>query len=881
VRRRDRMREELDENIRQHIETETQDNLERGMSPQEARRAALLKFGNVTRIEEDTREVWSFVWLEQLLQDIRYGIRFLRKSPGVTAVVVVALGLGVGANVAIFSLVNAFLLRPLPVPSPEQIVILAVQEKGAPVGSSGFSYPELLDFRAQTEAFSDVFGLLLSSVQVAGDGQSEQGFANYVSGNFFSSLGLDPAQGRLILPNEGESQGEPTLVVLDYSYWQRRFGGDPRVVGRQIRINGGAATIIGVAPRKFHGMFPLFETDIYLTMNAISGEENAKAFWGSRDRRRILAFGRLKPGASVAQAQSSLDVISARLARQYPTTDKWSTVRAVPEKSARPIPYANNSFVAISGLFLMLAALVLLLACMNVENILLARGTVRRREMGVRVALGAGRARLIRQMLTESLLLAGFGGVLGIILGVASNRWTSSIHFQNIPLQLDSTIDWRVLAFALATVMFTGIVVGLAPALRASSADVNVVLHDGAQRSSLSISPSFARDFLVVLQLAGSLVLLVAAGLFVRSLLRVEQFDLGFNPDHVLNVTMDPGQIGYDEARTVAFYRDVENKLRALPGVQSVSSASYVPMSGFPTGAGISVEDHAAIPGQQAPRILYSCVEPEYFATTGVVVLRGREFTGSDDKLAPRVAIINRTMAERLWPHQDALGKRFSMNGEAGPFAEVVGVAGNGKYQTVGEDAQAFFYVPAAQNFVSKRTLQIRTLLPPESLVSPVKQIVSRAAPQLSTVDIETMKHFLEGALGFFSFRLAAMFAGVLGVIGLILAVVGVYGVVSFSVSQRTREIGIRIALGAPPKEILRSVWLRSANLVLIGVAIGIPLAWAVTRTMAHLVTGISTSDPLTYISVALGLGCVAIAASYVPARRAMHVDPLVALKYE
>jgi predicted permease len=881
VRRRERMMADLDEDIRNHIETETQHNIARGTSPEEARRTALLKFGSVTRVQEDARNGWSVIWLEQLLQDLRYGLRMLRKSPGVTTVVVIALALGVGANVAIFSIVNGFLLRPLPVRSPEQITILAIQEKDAPVGSSGFSYPEFVDFRAQAGAFSDVFGLILSSVQVAHDERSEQSFANYVSENFFSSLDLTPAQGRLILPSDGETAGEQTFAVLDYLYWQRRFNGDSRVVGRQIRINGGPATIIGVAPREFHGMFPIFETDIYLSMTAISAEEGAKAFWSSRDRRRILAFGRLKPGVSISHAQSSLDVISAQLAKQYPATDRWFTVRAVPEKSARPIPYANRSFVAISGLFLALAAMVLLLACMNVENILLARGTTRQREMGVRAALGAGRARLTAQMLTESVILAGLGGGAGAVLGVWANHWTNSIHLQNIPLQLDASLDWRVFAFAAVLVVFAGIVVGSVPALRASSADVNVVLHDGAQGKPFGVSQSGLRNFLVVAQVAGSLVLLVSAGLFLRSLLKVEQFDLGFDPDHVLNVVIDPHEIGYDEARTTVLYREVETKVRAIPGVQSVSVASYIPMGGFPTGTTVSIEGRSTLPGQQAPRVLYNAVDPDYFATMRIGLLRGRGFADSDSESSPRVAIVNQTMAARFWPREDAIGKRFRMNGETGPFAEVVGVTRDGKYQTVGEDAQAFFYLPVAQNFASKRALQIRTAADPESLVGPVKEIISREAPGLSVGDIETMKQFLEGALGFFAFRLAATLAGALGVIGLFLAVVGVYGVVSFSVSQRTREIGIRMALGAGPGEVVRFVWLQGGRLILAGVAIGVPAAWVLSRTMTHLMAGISASDPVTYVTVAVVLAAVALLACYIPARRAMRVDPMVALRYE
>jgi predicted permease len=832
-------------------------------------------------LKEECRDALGVHFLAALVQDIRYGLRMLRKSPGVTGVIVIALALGVGANTAIFSIVNGFLLRPLPVPSPEQITVLAIQQKDAPVGSGGFSYPELVDFRRQATGFSDIFGLTLSLVQFTAADRSEQCFANFVSGNFFSSLGVKPAWGRLILPSEGETPGQLPVAVLGYSYWERRFNGDPNVVGRQVRVNGQSVMIIGVAPRDFHGMFPIFEIDLYLPMGAIALEEPANVFWNNRDRRRILAFGRLKPGISLREAQSSLDVITARLANQYPATDRWFTVLAVPEESARPIPYANNAFVAISGLFLVLAAFVLLLAGMNVENILLARGAARQREMGVRAALGAGRTRLMCQMLTESMLLAILGGGAGILLGIGANHWTNSFHLQNIPLAFDSTLDWRVFTFGAAVMLFTGIIVGLLPALRASSADVNSLLHDGAPRNSRGIHHPGFRSLLVIGQVAGSLVLLVAAGLFVRSLQKVQGFDLGFDPDHVLNVILDPRMIGYDEARTTAFYREIEARVRTLPGVQSASLASYVPMGGFPSKAPVSIEGRPIPPGQQAPRVLFNCIDPPYFETMRIALLRGRGFTDSDNESAPLVAIINLTMANRFWPRQDPIGKRFSMKGDTGPFAEVVGMTSDGKYQTIGEDAQPFFYVPLAQNFVSKRALQIRTLIPPESLVAPVKGLMARLAADLSIMDIETMKQFLEGALGFFAFRLVAGLAAVLGIIGLILAVVGVYGVVSFTASQRTRDIGIRMALGASSRDILNLVWLQGVRLVIAGVAIGTMVAWVLTRAMAHLVAGISTSDPLTYITVAILLGGVALLACWIPARRAMKVDPMVALRNE
>ena len=873
--------QELDEELRDHLDQKTQQLIARGIPPQEARRTALLEMGGLEKRKEECRDARQVHWLENFARDIRFGFRMLRKSPGVTAVVAIALALGVGANTAIFSVVNGFLLRPLPVASPEQITVLAIQQKDAPIGSAGFSYPEFVDFRNQAGTVANIFGMVLGTVQFNANDRAEEASANYVSGNFFSALGLQPAAGRLYLPSEAETPGEPLLVVLGYGYWQKRFHGDPRAVGAQILVNGKSASVIGVLSQRFQGMYSLFETHVYLPMSAMTQEESASLFWGNRDRRRILAFGRLRPGISLREAQSSLDVITARLARQYPATDKWFTIRVIPEKSARPIAYANNFFVAISGLFLLLAAFVLLLACMNVENILLARASARQREMAIRASLGAGRARLIRQMLTESVLLAILGGAAGIILGIWASRLTSSIHLQSLPFHVDAAFDWRVFAFAATSALLAGFMVGLLPALRASAADLNSVLHEGGQRDPFSIHHPGFRNFLVVGQVAGSFTLLVVAGLFVRSLQKAQTFDLGFDPSHVLNATLDPHQVGYDESRATAFYRELESRVRSLPAVQSVSLASYVPMGGFPNSRPVSLEGQPTPPSHQAPIVLCNSVDPPYFETMRITVLRGRTFSDADNVTAPRVAIINQTMAARFWPREDAIGKRFSMDSDTGPFMEVVGVTANGKYRTVAEDAEPFFYVPLAQNFASKLALQIRTLGPPESLAAPVKEQITRLAPDLAIVDIETMNQLLAGAFGFFAFRLAATFAAALGVIGLILAIVGVYGVVSFAASRRTHEMGVRMALGASSRDILNLVWLQGVRLVISGIAIGTAAAWALTRAIAHLLTEISASDPVTYLTVAVLLAAVALLACYIPARRAMRIDPMVALRYE
>jgi putative ABC transport system permease protein len=879
--RRNAVEAELDDELRFHFDKQVEKYVNSGLSREKALRRARLDFGSLDQVKEECHDARGVLPLDTLAQDVRYGLRMLAKAPALTAIIAVTLALGIGANTAIFSMVNAFLLRPLPVGAPDQITVLAIQQKDAPVGSGGFSYPEFADFRNQADTFSDVFGVVLGTVQITVNDRSDQCGAHYVSDNFFPALNVKPAAGRFPIAGESETPGGPMLAVISYAYWQRVFGGDPGAIGRQIRVDGKSATIIGVAPKGFQGMFSFFAIDVYLPMSAIALEEFGNAFWTSRDLRRILAFGRLKPGVSLLQAQSSLDVIAARLAGQYPATDKWYTVRAVPEKLARPIPYANNAFVGFSGLFLVLAAFVLLLACMNVENILLARGAARQREMAIRAALGARRARLMLQMLTESILLAILGGAAGMILGLWANHLTSSIHLRDFPLQFDTTFDWRVFTFAAAAALLTGIVVGLLPALRVSSADVNSVLHEGGRRNSVGIHHPGFRNFLIVAQVAGSFTLLVVAGLFVRSLNKAHAFDLGFDPANVLNVTLDPHEIGYDETRTISFYRDIESKLRALPGVQSVAVASYVPMGGWPSKAPVSIEEHPIPAGQQATSVLSNSVDPPYFDTMRIKLLRGRLFAESDNETAPRVTIVNQTMAVRFWPREDPIGKRFSMSGDAGPLMVVVGVVGNGKYGTIGEDPQPFFYVPMAQNFSSKRILQIRTLAPPESLAASVKEQISHVAPELPIMSIETMQQSLEGALGFFAFRLAATLAATLGFIGLVLAIVGVYGVVSFAASRRTHEIGIRMALGANPRDILTLIWRQGVTLVAAGIAFGVIAASALTRGMSSMLVGIGTTDPVTYALVGILLSVVALLACWIPARHAMRVDPMVALRHE
>jgi predicted permease len=822
--------------------------------------------------------------MRPLLEDLRYAARQLRKSPGITALVVLTVALGIGANTAIFSMINGY-LRPLPVKAPSQIVVLAAQTKGDETGFRyRFSYPALTDFRRQADCFSGLFAFGVGITGLSADGKVTQFLNSAVTGNLFTVLGLKPSAGRLFLPGEGETSGTGMLVVLGYSHWQKRFGGNPNVVGKQVRMNGRPARIIGVAPEGFHGLYAGVDLDGYLSLNSLTqlDSRDFASFYTDRGLRFLTVLGRLKPGVTVAEAQSSVNVIARRLEEQYPASDKGIAVHVIPEILARPIPlhFLESLIPVIRGFLLMLAALVLLLACMNVANILLVRATVRQREMAIRAALGSGRARLIRQMLTESILLALLGGAAGILLGRwASAAFASSLDLgTDLPVVVDFSFDWRVFTYAATAALLTGILIGIWPALRASRAEANSVLHDGIRSDSSSAGRQRVRGILVVAQVAGSLVLLIVAGLFVRSLQRAQRMDLGFDPGHVLNVRMDPSQIGYERSRTNEFYRDLERRARTLPGVQSVSLAHSVPLGYISDGFTVRAEGRPEIPGEQPPTIGVNGVGPDYFDTLRIPLVRGRVFRESDNETAPPVAIVNQTLAGRLWPNQDPIGKRFR-GGRT--LWEVVGVARDSKYLVLFEDHLPYVYVPLAQQYYSMRVLEIRTSVAPESLRVQVQREIQALDSEMPIADLQTMNQSLAGGMGFLMFRIGAVQAGAMGILGLILAVIGVYGVVSYGASQRTRELGIRMALGARPSDVRALVLGQGVRLVIAGVVTGLIGAAALTRVATRFVLLVSATDPLTFTVVTLALAAIALWACYLPARRAMRVDPMVALRHE
>jgi predicted permease len=825
--------------------------------------------------------------MQMLLQDLRYGWRMLLKTPGLTAIVAITLALGIAANAVIFSIVNGYLLRPLPVPHPEQIAFLAAQQKGSSPLVYTFSYPDFVDFRAQAAPAADLFGFMPVLPGLSADGKADQMLASYVTGNYFTALKVQPLLGRLILPGEENQLGKTSVLVLGYSYWQKRFRGDPGVVGKQVRLNGKPAIVIGVVPKRFLGTLSVAEMDGYLPLSSgASLEQSPGDLMRHRDSRMMRVMARLKPGVPFEQAQTSLNVIAERLAKQYPATDKNVSVRVYREQLARPQPLGNNIVAVMAGFFLLLAALVLLLACMNVANVLLARATVRRREMGLRAALGAGRGRLIRQMLTETTLLGLLGGAGGILVGNWLNPGdVSKLIDANLPIRLDLSFDWHVFAYAFGAAFLSGIVIGVWPAWGVSRVDIRSLLQEGGRGDTAGVGRHRVRNFLVAAQVAGSLILLVIAGLLVRSLQHAGSIHLGFDPNRVLNVTVDPHQIGYDEQQQREFYRQLEARARELPGVRSASLAFGTPMGNLNivNAGAVSIEGHPVPAGQQAPTVFFNNVDARYFETMRVPLLRGRSFTDSDSQSAPGVAIVNEIMVEQFWPHESPIGKRFTVKPFSAPArsVQVVGVTANGKYAAIFEDPTAFFYVPLAQDFISMQTLQLRSSVPPETLIGPLRNEIHKLAPDLPIVATTTMRQVVDGTNGTQIFRLGAYFAAAIGGLGLFLAVLGVYGVVSFAAVQRTREIGIRMALGGSERDVLRLVLRQGVGMVIAGLLVGLIAALALTRVMTRFLLDVSPSDPLTYLTVALLLTAIALLACWIPARRATRVDPSIALRYE
>jgi len=827
--------------------------------------------------------------MSSLIQDLRYALRQLRKSPGFFVVVVLTLGLGIGANTAIFSMVDWLVLRSLPIKDPQEMHFLSFARPGAN-SEIQFSYPEFAEIQKQTtDVFSGITPFIFGGL--AGEQDSQSGLTAdgvtkpvqtaYVGGDFFSLLGIVPARGRFILSAEGKATGSDPVVVLSYSYWLTRFSGDSAVVGKAVSVNGHPVTVIGVAPKAFLGPTPLLEVQAYLPLSMFILERGVTGdFLSNPATRSMLALARVKPSSDIKRVRSELAVVGQRLLKQYPRDPGIGELGASPLRPPGIMSGSTNPFPKLAALFLTLAALVLALACVNIANLFLVRAGVRQREMAVRAALGAGSGRLLRQLFTESLVVAALSCSIGVLLGIGGTRLLGSVSLQSdLPIVVDFEFNWHVFAYAFAVAAATAAFVVVVPASRIWRGNLREVLHEGGRTSTGGRQR--LRDVLVAVQVAGSLTLLIVAGLFVRSLRGVQNSDLGFDPRLVLNLTLDPNEIGYTEAQGREFYRAILERARSLPGVQSASLASVVPLSDSVQGSDLVIPGYTTSSTQEVPHAEVNAVSTDYFTTMRIVLKRGRDFTDADNENSARVSVINQAMADRYWPGQDVLGKSFALTSDPKRSTTIVGVVRNSRMNQLYGAFEPIFYLPVAQSYVSTETLQIRSERSAQDMVGEVRAIAQSLAPAIPVYGVRTMTDALHGGNGLLFFEVGASLAAVLGMLGLILAVVGVYGVMSYAVSQRTQEIGVRMALGAQRRDILGMIGRRGALIVASGVAIGVLAALAAGRLVSDFLVGITSSDPTTFVGVSLVLAAVACVATYIPTRRAAKVDPMVALRYE
>jgi putative ABC transport system permease protein len=838
-----------------------------------------------TRRAQPDRMIGLTTQLWTAAQDVRFALRQMRRAPAFAISAVLTLALGVGANTGIFSLLNGY-NRPLPVANPDRIVVIGAEMPGDETGFRfRFSFPALHDYRTATSVFSDVFAFDTRLGGLTARGKTTQFVYHAVTGNFFSALQLAPPLGRVFVPGEGENPGAETIVVLGHQFWERRFGSDPAVVGTVVRLDGLPARIIGVAPAGFHGLYQGAEIEGYVTLGALRGRmsETGRLFT-DRTLRFLTLAGRMRPGVSIQAAQAAVDVVARQLQRQYPE-EREVTARVIPEPLARPVPmrFLSELVPVIQGSMIGLAGLVLLIACMNVANLLLVRGTVRQREMAMRAALGSSRPRLIRLLLSESLLLASAGTAAGLFVA----HWATALFLAtldvgvDIPLNLDFHYDWRVFLYAALIAGVTGGLMGLVPALRASRAEVSALLHDGGHGGSDGAGRQRLRSGMVVAQVAGSLVLLIVAALCIRNTQRAQALDLGFDPSNVLTVRLDPHQIGYDLRRTTSFYDELDRRLRALPGVESVTSSFSVPLGYIFDGCVAAQEGHVF--GTDEPRTEVGCntVAPDYFASLRIPIVHGRAFAPHDDETSDRVVIVNETMARRLWPGEDPIGQRVVIPRFDGRLWKVVGVARDSKYLAVFERPLPHVYFAMRQSPFYMRVLYVRSAAPPQTLAALVEREIHGLDPDVPIADLKTMDQVIEGGMGFLLFHIGSVQAGTMGILGLLLAVVGVYGVVSYGATQRTREMGIRLALGADPSAVRGLVLRQGMALIGGGVICGLVLAAAVTRALSRLFVLVGATDVPTFGAVTALLCAIALVACYLPARRAMRLDPMAALRHE
>jgi predicted permease len=813
-----------------------------------------------------------------VLKELRYAARALLQRPGFSVVAVLTLALGIGANTAIFSLVNTVLLRSLPVARPDEVFAMNMRRKDDSV--SLLSYPNYLDFRDRNEVLSGLLVYRFVPLSLSRSGGNERIWGYEVSGNYFDVLGVKAVHGRTFLPEEDKTRLTHPVVVLSYDGWQRRFAGDPAIVGTDILINDHQFRVIGIAPETFKGTEQVYEAELWVPASMMGWIEPGSKTLDERGDNNLFGVARLKPGIEPSQAEASLNLLAEQLAKEYPDTNEGQSVRLGPPGFI--IPELRGAIVSFTWVLMAAVALVLLVTCTNLAGLLLARATDRRREIAIRLAMGASRIRLIRQLLIESSLLSIVGGAAGLLLAV----WIVNVLLSlrppiDFPLTIDLGLDWRVLLFSLGVSLAAGAVFGLAPALQSTRPNLLHALKDtsaqgGAGRTRL-------RSVLVVAQIAISLVVLIAAGLVVRTLQQLQTMNPGFDPQNALTMSFDLSLQGYDEPRAQQFYRQLAERVRALPGVKSAAITSYIPLSLNYNSRNIYVQGEPVERGGNSPSAMNAAAGPGYFETMATPIVSGREFTEQDVEKSEPVAIVNETFVRRYIPAAkspaEAVGKRVSFGDPNGPFMQIVGVARDGKYFNIAEDPRAFIWAPMTQDYMSSGSVMVRTTGNPEPVFTAVRGEVRKLDPNLPLFDVKTLSDHMRLAL--FPAKVAAMVLGVFGLVALVLSAIGIYGITSYAVAQRTHEIGIRMALGAQLSDVLRLVLDHGLKLTLIGAAIGLVGAYLATRAITSVLYGVSATDPLTFILVSVLLVGVALVACYVPARRATKVDPLIALRNE
>jgi len=898
---------EVVEDLAEQLEDAYADGLQRGLSPSQAEAAtknhivdwrALANEVERSRVGRETsmtalqnraedRSIAThgeFSLCSGVMRDARYAFRMLAKSPGFAAVAILTLALGIGANTAVFSVFNGMLWRPLPAKDPGQLVVLTAKTSGDAFDRS-LSYPDLLDYRELKQVFADVTAVTPRPVNLGADGRAERAWTEFVMGNYFSLLGVQMVRGRAFGPEEGLIEGKDPLMILGYKFWQHRFGGDAGVIGHTVEVNQHAFTIIGVAPADFHGTYFFIEPDFYLPVTMLSELEpsDLKGLLKDRNASLFVAMGRLRPGITWQKAKAATGPVNQRLQKLYPDTHASYSLQVYPELKARPQPGAVAEFMPeIVAAFMSLVGLVLIIACANVANLMIAHANGRRKEIATRLALGAKPWHAVRQLLTESVLLSVAGGIAGLALSHWAGLALMSVHIPtDIPLRLfDLRMDYRIFGFAFLIALFTGALAGIFPALRISRTDIVETLNESGRSGGMSARQNRLRSALVIAQVAVSVLLLASAGFFVRSFQKAARTDMGFRVDHLLKLSVDLGLQGYTADRGQQFYEQVQQRVRTLPGVRDATVSAVVPMGYVADETSIFPEGEVSSAKSQAESVLSDSVQPGYFHTLGVQLIEGREFATTDTARSPKVAIVNEAFAQRFWPQQDPLGKTFQTD-RKGPAVQIVGLTRTGKYNFLYEPPFPYVYFPLEQRYSASATLFVYTEGDPLQIAGPVQEVVHQFDAALPLYDVMSMKAHVQNGKPLLFPRLAAVLVGVFGLLGLVLACVGVYSVVAYSVSQRTREIGIRTALGAQRSNVLKLVLKQGMIPALIGASIGVMLAFLLFHGLHSVLYGVHTTDLFTLAIVSALMLAVALVASCIPALRAIRVDPMLALRHE